>query len=128
MRIFATQNIESVKGWQVFEKLLVDEVCLLDEFEKELKENSLYESEFKTIMAYMNFIANGKSLPNTKFREIKGGKLSVKRYEIKSKHLRVYAFRQPGGKIVVLGGYKNNQEADIRQFNSIVKEYITSQR
>ena len=127
MRIFATQIIESVKGWQVFEKLLVDDVCLLDEFEKELKENSQYESEFKTIMAYMDFIANGKSLPNTKFREIKGAKLSVKRYEIKSKHLRVYAFSQPGGKLVVLGGYKNNQEADIRQFNSIVKEYITSQ-
>lgn len=46
MRIFATQIIESVKGWQVFEKLLVDDVCLLDEFEKELKENSQYESEF----------------------------------------------------------------------------------
>lgn len=75
----------------------------------------------------MDFIANGKSLPNTKFREIKGGKLSVKRYEIKSKHLRVYAFSQPGGKLMVLGGYKNNQEADIRQFNSIVKEHITSQ-
>ena len=102
MRIFATQIIESVKGWQVFEKLLVDDVCLLDEFEKELKENSQYESEFKTIMAYMDFIANGKSLPNTKFREIKGGKLSVKRYEIKSKHLRVYAFSQPGGKLVVV--------------------------
>jgi hypothetical protein len=128
MRIFATQIIESVKGQQVFEKLLVNGICLFDEFESEIKGNSQYESEFKTIVAYMDFIANGKSLPQTKFREIKGGKISAKRYEIKSKHLRVYAFSQRGGKIVVLGGYKNNQEADIRHFNSLVKEYITSQR
>ena len=127
MRIFATEIIESVKGWQVFEKLLVDGVCLLDDFEKEIKGNPQYISEYRTICSYKDFVANGKSLPQTKFREIKGGKLSVKRYEIKSKHLRVYAFSQPGGKIVVLGGYKNNQEADIRHFNYLVKEYIASQ-
>lgn len=127
MCIFATEIIESVKGWQVFEKLLVDGVCLLDDFENEIKGNPQYVSEFRTICSYMDFVANGRSLPQTKFREIKGGKFSVKRYEIKSKHLRVYAFSQPGGKIVVLGGYKKNQEADIRHFNSLVKEYIASQ-
>jgi hypothetical protein len=128
MRIFATQIIESIKGRQVFEKLLVDGVCFFDVFEIQIKGNPQYESEFKSIVAYMDLIANGKSLPKTKFREIKGGKISAKRYEFKSKHLRIYAFSQPGGKIVVLGGYKNTQEADIRHLNSIVKDYITTQR
>jgi len=128
MRIFATEIIESVRGSQVFEKLLVDGECLLDNFEKEVRENPQYASEYKNINAYMDFVANGKSLPQTKFREIKGGNISIKRYEFKSKHLRIYAFSQPGGKIIVLGGYKNTQEGDIRQFNSIVKEYITTQR
>jgi hypothetical protein len=126
MRIFATQIIEAVKGKQVFEKLLVDNVCLLDEFEKEIQDNPQYSSELKTLYAYMNFVANGSSLPLTKFREIKGDKIKIKRYELKSKHLRVYVFNQPDGKMVVMGGYKNTQEADIRQFNSIVREYTST--
>lgn len=72
----------------------------------------------------MNFFASGQTLPKTKFREIRGDKITQKRYEFKSKNLRVYVFSIFGGKMVVLGGYKKNQEADIRKFNSIVKEYF----
>lgn len=128
MRIFATEIIESVRGCQIFEKLLVNGICLLDEFEEIIKGNPQYESEYRTIVAYMNFVSNGSSLPKTKFREIKGDKIKIKRYEFKSEHLRVYAFNQPGGKIVVMGGYKNAQEADIRQFNSIVKEFASTKQ
>jgi len=32
----------------------------------------------------------------------------------------------PGGKMVVMGGYKNTQEADIRSLHSIVDEYLSS--
>lgn len=126
MRIFATEIIDAIKGKQVFEKLLVDGVCLLDVFEKAIKDNPQYGSELKTLFAYMNFVANGISLPKTKFREIKGDKINTKRYELKSKHLRLYLFNQLGGKMVVMGGYKNTQEADIRQFNSIVKEFTST--
>ncbi len=126
MRIFATEIIDSIKGKQVFEKLLVDGICLLDEFEKAIKDNPQYTSELKTLFAYMDFVANGISLPQTKFREIKGDKINTKRYELKSKHLRVYLLNQPGGKMVVMGGYKNTQETDIRQFNSIVKEFTST--
>ena len=126
MRIFATEIIETIKGKQVFEKLLVDGICLLDEFEAAIKDNPQYTSELKTLFAYMDFVANGISLPKTKFREIKGDKIITKRYELKSKHLRVYLFNQPGSKMVVMGGYKNTQEADIRQFNSIVKEFTST--
>ena len=73
----------------------------------------------------MDLYANGSSLPNTKFREIKGSNSAVKRYEFKSKHLRVYVFNIPGGKMVVMGGYKNTQAADIRTFHSIVDEYLS---
>jgi hypothetical protein len=126
MRIFATEIIEAVQGKQVFEKLLVDGVCLLDEFEKAIEDNPQYTSELKTLFAYMNLVADGLLLPKTKFREIKGDKINTKRYELKSKHLRIYLFNQPSGKMVVLVGYKNTQEADIRQFNSIVKEFTST--
>ena len=35
MRTFATEIFDIVKGRQVFEKLLVNGICLIDEFEKE---------------------------------------------------------------------------------------------
>mgnify|MGYP000881667931 FL=1 len=105
---------------------LVDGICLIDEFENEIRQKKQYISELTTIFSYMDLFANGKSLPQTKFREIKGIKSAVKRYEFKSKHLRVYVFNIPGGKMVVMGGYKNTQEADIRSLHSIVDEYLSS--
>lgn len=126
MRTFATETIDAIHGKQTFEKLIIDGVCQFDVFERELKTNGTYHTELRTIMAYMDFIANGKSLPKTKFREIKGGKNIPKLYEFKSKHLRIYAFHQPFGKIVVFGGYKSTQGNDIATLNSVVKEYIDS--
>lgn len=126
MRIFATENMEEVKGTlQTFEKLCVNGVCLFNGFEEEVKNNPQYYSELKTIVAYMNFVANGDSLPNTIFREIKGGNTTIKQYEFKSKHLRVYACAQKGGKIVIMGGYKTTQPKDILKLNELVKEFIT---
>lgn len=125
MRTFATENMEEVKGSrQTFEKLSVNGICLLDMFEEEIKRNPQYFSEYKTILTYMNFVANGDTLPEPKFRIIKGGEGRVKEYEFKSKHLRVYACSQTGGKVIVMGGYKTDQKSDIRQLHGLVKEFI----
>lgn len=128
MHTFVFEIIDAVHGKQTFEKLIVDGVCFIDEFEAEIKSDGQLYSEYRTIFAYMNFIAAGQSLPKTKFREIKGGNIQTKRYEFKSKHLRIYAFNKPNGKVVVLGGYKQTQENDINKLNAIVKEYFKSQR
>ncbi|NCC99736.1 MAG: hypothetical protein EOL95_08580 [Bacteroidia bacterium] len=126
MRTFATQRLEAVQGKQIFEKLFVNDVCLIDEFKKQISEGDQYFSEFKTIISYMDLFAKGSSLPQKKFREIKGGKLNVKQYEFKSKSLRVYVFSILGGKMIVMEGYKKNQKSDIRTFQSIVKDFISS--
>lgn len=128
MRKFATEIFETVKGKQTFEKLVVDDICLIDEFENKIRQNKQYISELRTIFSHMDLLANGSSLPKTQFREIKGSKSAVKRYEFKSKHLRVYVFNIPGGKMVVMGGYKNTQETDIRSFHSIVDEYLSGKQ
>ena len=48
MRKFATVEMKEVKGsMQTFEKLYVDTVCFIDEFEKEIKDNPQYSSEYK---------------------------------------------------------------------------------
>ena len=58
--------------------------------------------------------------------EIKLKQNQVKEYEFKSKHLRVYAIQQINGKIIVLGGFKNNQKEDINKFRSLKKQYLDS--
>ena len=125
MRKFATVEMKEVKGsMQTFEKLYVDTVCFIDEFEKEIKDNPQHSSEYKTILSYMNFFANGQMLPETKFRVLKGGKGDIKRFEFKSKNLRIYAIANSGGKLVIMGGFKKNQKRDINKLNEIAKDYI----
>ena len=125
MRKFATVEMKEVKGsMQTFEKLYVETVCFIDEFVKEIQDNPQYSSEYKTILSYMNFFANGQMLPETKFRVLKGGKGDIKRFEFKSKNLRIYAIANSGGKLVIMGGFKKNQERDINKLNAIAKDYI----
>jgi len=98
----------------------------LDEFEESLEEQ--YKTEMESIYFYMEEVANLRSLPRTKFRELKGVKGNIKEYEFKSKHLRVYAIKQPNCKLVVMCGYKNSQNEDINKFRALKKQYIISQK
>lgn len=126
MPIFALENFNEVKGNRItFNKLKVDDNCLLDEFENNIKGNKQYYSEYKTILSYMNLAANGICLPNTKFNIIKSGKFDVLRFEFKSKHLRVYGFGNfNDNKVIVLGGMKKNQDKDIESLNRILSDYL----
>ncbi len=127
MSIFAKQKMEEICGeQQVFEKLIINDVCWLDLFEENITSDKQLLSEYKTILAYMNLLANGLKLPLTKFKEIKGGSMLCKRFEFKSKHLRVYALDEYREQIIILGGFKSTQKADINRLNAIAKEYINS--
>jgi hypothetical protein len=118
---FAFLKIEAIRCSKInFRKLSRNGVCLLDEFEKEIKDNPQYTSEFKTLLAYIELYSSGLVLPERKFREIKSAK--YKQYEFKSKNLRIYAVSGEGSKIIVTGGYKKNQKKDINQLKSISKE------
>ncbi|AGY54852.1 hypothetical protein BRDCF_p2225 [Bacteroidales bacterium CF] len=79
-----------------------------------------------SIYLYMEEVANLRSLPRTKFRELKGVKGKIKEYEFKSEHLRVYAIKQPNCKLIVMCGYKNTQDEDIKKFRSLKDRYISS--
>lgn len=126
MSTFAVLKIEAINGIQVFNKLIVDGMSPLDEFEESLEEQ--YKTEMDSIYLYMEEVANLRSLPRTKFRELKGVKDNIKEYEFKSKHLRVYAIKQPNCRLVVMGGYKNSQNEDINKFRALKKQYIISQK
>ena len=123
MARFELKRLEVVDGIQSFEKLVVDGIDLLEEFERSLEDR--YRSEMRTIYAWMQMVADVKPVPGTVYHAISDGKDGVREYEFKSKHLRVYAFAKTDGKIVVLGGKKNRQKSDIRRFRSFKKQLIS---
>jgi len=125
MTTFALKEIETVKGKQTFYKLLKNNICLFGEFEKAVLKTQ-HESEMPTAYLYMERIANGDSMPATKFKDLTPSQETVKEYEIKTKNLRIYLIKTTGGKIVILGGYKNTQKSDIRRFRSLKKQYLQS--
>ncbi len=121
---FEIRNIDAVNGKQKFYKLIKDGTCQIDDFENNLEE--AYKPELKTIYAYMDQVANLKSLPQTKFHFYNKDKGGFREFEFKSKHLRVYGIVIDEGKLVILGGTKANQANDTTIFRRIKKEYIES--
>ena len=117
-------RMEQIRGQQVFDKLVVDGVAPFDSFIDELEES--FRSEVKSMYAYMDAVANLQSLPKTKFHPYSDRKDGVREFEFKTKHLRVYAIEQKGGKIIILGGKKTNQTKDQVEFRRLKKGYIES--
>lgn len=111
-----------------FYKLYEDGVCYYDRFVEELdrKYKSL-KKELPKIYALMDALGN-MNLPTTKFRYIhpnhKGDREDV--WEFKTAHLRVYVIKQEPDVYIVLGGYKNEQDANIekvfKHFNNLPDE------
>lgn len=124
MAKYTLKRMEQIQGKQVFDKLVVDGVAPYDTFIDNLEE--LYRPEVKSLYALMDVVANLGPLPKTKFHPYSDGKDGVREYEFKTKHLRVYAIEQKGGKIIILGGKKVDQAKDQVEFRRLKKEYIAS--
>jgi putative component of toxin-antitoxin plasmid stabilization module len=122
---FALKEIEEIRGKLKIYKLLVNGACAFDKFEQEINEEGSLMSELRTIAARLYDIADCKSLPDTKFKDITPKNESNKEYEIKTHHLRVYLFHEKNtGRIIVCGGKKGTQQADIKHFRKIKNEYF----
>lgn len=124
---FKLKKIEQVKGRNTFYKLIKDGNCEFDEFCDEMDKADMYPSELKNIFTNMDLVANQIPLPKKKFKDITKSKSSIKEHEFKTKNLRVYAFQEKGtGKIIVCGGKKGTQKANIRHFRQIKRQYLNS--
>lgn len=125
MYTFALKEIKEIDGKLKIFKLFIDGECSYDEFEMEIKNEGNLKSELITIGTRLHEIADCKSLPEKKFRDITPKNGDNKEYEIKTHHLRVYLFHEKNtGRIIVCGGKKGTQDADIRRFRKIKKEYF----
>lgn len=125
---FALRRITAVKGHQIFNKLIINDRCLFDEFEEAVKTDSKLKNHLEKIYLYMNMIANIQLLPKEKFRVLMGGPQDAKEYEFKSGSLRVYAIKDEIGQLVILGGCKNTQKEDINRLREIKKRYLASKK
>lgn len=125
MYIFALHEITEIRGKFKFFKLFVNETCEYDEFEKEIINQGNLLKELTTVIARMHEIADLKTIPKNKFRDITPKNDSTKEYEIKTKNLRVYIFHDKNtGHVIVCGGKKGTQQSDIKHFRNIKKEYL----
>jgi len=126
MPIFALKRIKEIDSKQTIDKLIINDKCQFDEFEENVLNEKKYQNEIGMIYTYLEYISNGKSLPAKHFKDITPDKEKVKEYEFKTKHLRIYTIKKKNGKIIILGGFKNNQKKDINKFRAIKKRYLES--
>jgi putative component of toxin-antitoxin plasmid stabilization module len=125
MNKFALKYIDKIVGRLKIFKLVVNNHCEYDEFEKQILAEASLSSELLTIQARLQDIAECRLLPKEKFRDITPKKETVKEYEIKTRHLRVYLFHEEKtGRVIVCGGKKGSQQADIKRFRRIKNEYF----
>lgn len=125
MSIFALKKYDVVQGNYPFYRLAEDGKCQYDEYCKEIEEKTSYASELLSIKQTMVRVANNQRVPKEKFRQIDK---DLKICEFKSRNLRVYALHEDRkGKIIILGGYKNQQKADIRQVKSLAQQYLAQE-
>ncbi len=70
----------------------------------------------------MEFLTDNKLVPQEKFRHIKGLKCNEV-FEFKKDRLRVYVVKRSPQMLLILGGYKTEQENDIKRISNWLKEF-----
>jgi putative component of toxin-antitoxin plasmid stabilization module len=105
--------------------------CMLSEwdaFEDSLsKTNVVFRKQLIRVYSMLDSLVNLQTLPHTKFKDITPAKERVKEYELKTEDLRVYMFHiERTGRVIVLGGIKGTQEADIKRFRNLKHAYLNA--
>ncbi len=130
MRKFATEKIDLKLTDEKFSfyKLKIDGNCLYEDFYNKYQQDPNLKSQFNQIETRIIAIAKGNQnqLPPSKFKILKRDKSDkIVDYEIKTKNLRLYFFKDDENRIIVLGGKKGSQVKDLKKMRSIKKEYFT---
>jgi putative component of toxin-antitoxin plasmid stabilization module len=126
MNTFTLEKEEKVRGRIDFYYLIIDGKNQFKEFENQAIKDGNFKSELNTIQARMQEMAEMRHpMPKTKCRDITPKGETVKEYEIKTKHYRVYLIHEPdSGRVIILAGKKTGQAKDIKKFRRIKRDYI----
>ena len=126
---FVLHQIEAITGRIRIFKLSVDGIVAYDAFETEIISNGTFGRELNNVQAILEQYAQNKSLPSTKFNELSGCRDAYTEYEIKTRNLRIYLFKEEKtGSIILWGGKKNTQKKDISIFRKIKGAYIENKK
>lgn len=120
---FVVRRVDSIISIKIVSQLVVEGIEPLASFEDELK-GTTYRTELDSAMAYLQHLANGGTMTEQKFKYLKGETAGGKEFELRSKHLRIYGIMN--GYILILGGYKKNQDPDLIKLRNIKKRYLDS--
>lgn len=110
-------------------KITVCELCengesMFQKFIDEVNFSGSYSNELAGAIKCLEHAADLIRLPKNKFRQIEGVSVKCKVYEAKYGSIRIYHFEEKyTGRIIVIGGYKVNQNKDIKKVERIIKEY-----
>ncbi|MCF0072308.1 hypothetical protein LZD49_17640 [Dyadobacter sp. CY261] len=103
-------------------KLVTNKTCQIDDFEARICREGGLDREVDKIYAVLDKVCNLKMLPKTMFRLIQLRDLPYQLYEAKSANLRFYLIKlEKTGKVILLGGRKSNQKADLKSLVKLVK-------
>jgi|SRR5690554_384967 len=109
-----------IKVWE----LCVDKESILESFVKQVMDEGTYSNDLAGAIRYVELAADLRMLPKTRFREIKDQDINGKLFEAKKGSIRIYHFHETGtGRIIVLGGFKNNQTKDIKAAVKRIKDF-----
>ena len=99
-------------------------ISIFEEFFKQIENDGNLLSNIAVVVRIIEDTANLNRRPQNKFRVLKGLSVNCKVFEAKSGVIRVYLFHEEKtGRIIVMGGVKDNQSADIKKVEKIIKEY-----
>ncbi len=105
-----------------FYRLLINGECLFDKFYEEVQ---CIKDDMKSMAAIINLMdrfSEHLQLPNAKFRHIENMDRSDV-FEFKKKTIRVYVVLQKPNVYIVMGGYKKEQDKDIRRLKQRLKGF-----
>ena len=139
MSKFVIKTVDAIKGKQDFKQLIIlsDNIDTkkvnvekidgqLDIYKKSLEDS--YSSSYNRILSIMDAVANNQGVSNTQWKDVTPNKEIVKEYEVKAGDLRVFLIKIPNGKLIILGGYKNQQKSDFKKFRSLKQQYLQSEK
>jgi len=121
--LILSPNVSRTNKIQIWE-LCVNGESVLYPFISKIQSEVTFESDLYGALRILELAADLVSLPKTKFREIKGHKIKGKLYEAKYGAVRIYHFHEKHtGRIIILGGLKNDQDKDINSAVKTIKDY-----
>lgn len=119
MSKFVLRKREEVNGKTSCYSLEIRGKCQLDDFWQKTKREGCYDTELDTLQTLLILVSNSVHLPGNKFHPLDADQ-PFRGWEIKTKNLRLYLIHvKPLGKVIILGGKKNNQKQDLRQYKAL---------